>query len=281
MLARSWHYWSVACIFYLGTWHFESFALSICRPYRTRCQLKHQRNKKQITIHRIKDPRLKINHEIDDENVDINDPDLYIDHMEEFGVEHEHDNRVIYLATWQDESTVIGMVEVMPNVNGYWDADRLPKFLGLRLDEVTVGKKHKRKGVATNMFRSIERDAKELVELTDLVNRHAELTGTAAEHYGESIELRLCSVGSREALSFYRAMGYQFQSWQQYEGNYLHPSIFGKLRRRLTWTWGWVSVGINDLTFNLTYDKPWEWLCFRVPEPSRGLVKRLDFHCDE
>ena len=267
-------YCSFVFCFSLAAWQ-HSFALSP-RPWR------RNQPKKEIVIHRIKDPRLKINHEIDDEKVDINDPKLYIDHMEDSEFGGEHDNRVVYLATWQDESTVIGMVEVMPDVFDWWDDEPLPKLPGLRLDEVTVGEQHKRKGVATVMFRSIERDAKELVELMDLVNRHAKLTGTDAKQYGKTIELRFTSIGSREALSFYRAMGYQFQSWQQqYIRNYRHPSILGKLRRRLTWTWGWISNGINDLTFKLTYEKPWECLHFRVPEPSCQLVKRLDLQWDE
>lgn len=148
-------------------------------------------------IHRIRSPRLRILDDIDDGKIDINNPDLYIDH-----VLGEHDNSVYYLATMRGNSTVIGMVEVSPDVHYDNDDDDVPTIPGLLLDDVRVAELQQRRGVATAMLKRVERDIVELVELMDLARRHGEVKGAERVNM-TTIELRLWSVKTRQALSFY------------------------------------------------------------------------------
>ena len=276
----------------VGTTHLSS-ALSIWRPWRKRNHPHHRQrpcknqSQKEIVIHRIKDPNLYIGtNKFDDEEVGIDDPKLYYDHG--YG---EHDNRVWYLATWKDEKTIIGKVEVLPDIYCYDDDDiydyPVPILPGFILDKVAVAKKQKRKGVGTALLKRIERDIKDLVELMDLINRHAKLTGVV-DHRShlplEYVELRLTSADSREALLFYRAMGYQFKPREDDDkgsDNNKHKSILWKLKQRLTWTWCWMSTKINDLICDFETYMSWNWVLLRVPHPHPRLVKRLDFHSDK
>lgn len=64
---------------------------------------------KEIVVHRIKSPRLGISHAIDDLEKKIDDPALYYDHC---ALMVPHDNAFYYLATWKNQKTIIGMLEV-------------------------------------------------------------------------------------------------------------------------------------------------------------------------
>lgn len=237
-----------------------SSALSIPTPWKST-------KPKEIEIHRIKSPRLRILDKIDIGELHVNDPDLYIDYCSEC---REHDEGVYHLATWKDESLVIGMVEVLLDIYYYKDSI-LPDLPG-----VMVARKHKRKGVGTAILKAVARDIEELAELMDLVNKHKKMVGEEKKDTHKHLELRLCTVFSKNALSFYRAMGFRFAPWIDDDSG-IHLTIRRKLRRRLTWTWAWMSETVRSVLFELTYEKPWSWLYVSIPQPSCQLVKRLDF----
>lgn len=37
-----------------------------------------------------------------------------------------------------------------------------------------------------------------------------------------------------------------------------------------------MRCAMNDFVSDITYEKPWSWMYFRVPEPSTNLVKQFD-----
>lgn len=196
---------------------------------------KSRNNRKEIVIHRIKSPRLGIHYRIDDLEISIDDPELYYDHGAEFG---EHNNAMYYLATWKDESPVIGMVEVMPDFEDedYKFCGKQPILIGLRLDDVVTAERYQRMGVGTALFQAIERDANELMESMELALHQNSTARSSIERRPPEdgrIDIRLCSARSQEALEFYRSMGYQFDPWQDKSDK--DQSTLGKLVKRLKW----------------------------------------------
>lgn len=136
-----------------------------------------------------------------------------------------------------------------------YDFNKLqPVLYGLRLHNVATARRYRRMGVGTALFQAIDRDAPELMERMELALqqkiqrkfavlrrrragsrrcwhwfRRGGRPSTGIERRPDGrIELRLCSVPSREALSFYRSMGYQFEKNQ---------STLEKSMKRLKWRW--------------------------------------------
>jgi len=212
-----------------------NFVLST--SWKPKRDIKNNRRKEDIVIHRIKSPRLDMHYRIDGLELGIHDPELYYDHMAELC--GECNNAVDYLATWKDESPIIGMVNVMLHwVTHDDDYEELPIPIlrGLWLDDVTTASRYKRKGVGTALFQAIERDASELMKNMTLADH---------QNYPESIysvpphgmiEIGLVSVPTWEALEFYRSMGYQFAPWQDNASD-KRQTLLGELARRLKLSW--------------------------------------------
>lgn len=168
----------------------------------------HGNNRKEIVIHRIKSPRLAIHFLIDDLELGIDDPTLYYDHCYSLC---PHNNAVYYLATWKDESLIIGMAEVAPDLG---DNDDCSVLQGLWVDDVVTARRYQRKGVGTAIFQAIETDANELMAIFSFAYRENNSSGIESRPEDGRIEMRLNSVQKRAALSFYRSMGFQFEPWQ-------------------------------------------------------------------
>lgn len=142
-------------------------------------------------MHKITDRALSFSHLVRVGNdIDLNDLKLYDDCFE--------DGSMLYLATWENDTRVIGMVEVLPDkgdefmppralifdaqdLKDYVASDDIANvdvelleqarkggagfnFRGLCFDDVVTNEHCRRKGVATALFRAIEKDAYELVE---------------------------------------------------------------------------------------------------------------------
>lgn len=211
----------------------------------------------KVVVHKIKDRTLSFSHLIHGGGIDINDLKLYGGCFE--------DGSMLYLATWENDTRVIGMVEVLPDngddlmpprafildaqdLKDYVASDehissvdvelleRIQKggesfnFQGLRFDDVVTCGRCRRKGVATALFSAIERDAYELVE---------RMEKCGGKYFGPSdgrIRLEVASVPTKAALGFYRSIGFQFKPWQDENVNKQHTYV-QRLRDRLKWTW--------------------------------------------
>ena len=177
------------------------------------------RRRADIVIHRIKDPWLEISHCIDGLEMNIDDPELYYDHCDD---PHNHPNSMYYLATWKNESPIIGMVEVgLDVVEEEDDFEKLPVPIlrGLCFDAVRTARPYQRKGVGSKLFQAIERDATELMKNMTLAyhENNSEVSVLLPTH--GMLEIRAWSVTKRKSLAFFlfdgvsvRAMGRARQS---------------------------------------------------------------------
>ena len=218
----------------------------------------------EIVVHKIKDCRLSFSHLVGiGDDIDLNDLMLYDDCFE--------DGSMLYLATRKNDTRVIGMVEVLPETVDELDAQELRDyvasddissvdveflerleqarkggegftFCGLRCEDVVTNERCRRNGVATTLFRAIEKDAFELVERMKMCG------GKYCGPSDERIRLEVASVSRKAAMSFYRSIGFQFKPWQdgrvKKEQTYLQ-----RLIDRLKWTWQWLNPksGCHDL----------------------------------
>ena len=189
--------------------------------------------RKEVDVHKIVNPRYDFFDGIDDDGVDIS---------EVYAFKNTFDNgSMLYLATWANETTVIGMMEVQPDVeyalyldDVYITVPIRSVFLGLHIDEVTTTKRHQRKGIAKTLFHAIERDAHELVE------RMKRSGGIYSGPLDKRIRISLCSVNTKAALGFYRSVGFQFQPWKD-ESSRKRVGFLRRIGRRLKWTWRWLT----------------------------------------
>jgi len=86
-----------------------NFVLST--SWKPKRDIKNNRRKEDVVIHRIKSPRLDTHYRMDGLELGIHDPELCYDHMAELC--GECNNAVHCLATWKEESPTIGMAHVM------------------------------------------------------------------------------------------------------------------------------------------------------------------------
>lgn len=99
-------------------------------------------------------------------------------------------------------------------------------------------------GVATAIFGAIERDALELMQLMrshfEVVNYNGDeefVVSGIDQILGDGrIDLLQDSVDTREALGFYRSMGFQCMPWPDQAAN-KPRSRLTKFVRRLSWGW--------------------------------------------
>ena len=199
---------------------------------------------KDIVVHKIENPRCDYYYEIDD-GVDIS---AVYDYKDTFD-----NGSMLYLATWANETTVIGMMEVQPDNEDdlYLDDVVLTVpttcsrsvFLGLSIDGATTSKRHRRKGIARLLFQEIERDAHELVE------RMKKSGGIYNGPLDKRTRISLCSVNKKAALGFYRSVGFQFPLWKD-ESAKKRIGFLRRIGSRLKWTWRWLNpraIGLAKL----------------------------------
>ena len=186
---------------------------------------------REVVIHRIISKRYALQYFDVDSFINIDDPNLLYDHYARHG---KPNYNVFYLATWKDDITIIGHVDVLPGFECDDEGlDKLPILRGLCLVNVEVSKRCQRKGVGTALFEAIERDASELMEIMEKSLRDL-ISGVQRTSDG-SVELRLYSAQS--ALSFYRSLDFQFDSepWQENDGEGITSIML--LLKNLRWNW--------------------------------------------
>ena len=184
--------------------------------------------RREVVVHIIKNPRISVSHLVEiGDDIDLNFLKMYGNCFE--------NGSMLYLATWENYTRVIGMVEVLPDTGDEWRKE-LPEpfggknftFRGLDFDDVVTHRQHRRKGVATALFRAIERDAYELVE------RMEKCGGMYCGPSDGRIRLQL--VPAKAALGFYRSIGFQIKPWKD-DSVKKQQSYLQRLRDRLKWTW--------------------------------------------
>jgi GNAT superfamily N-acetyltransferase len=200
-------------------------------------------------VHSIESPRYFLLDQLEKLTLRIDDPELYYDHLGGDSDIHEeppqfpHDGTVYYFATLPNESLVIGLVEVSPELIWYDDDPYpygIPTLRGLRIDDVITATRYQRQGVATTLLQAIERDAYELMDGMMYTTVGSTVQQKPRRMDGR-VYLRLTSVRTRPALTLYRSLGYQVEPWRDFDNEnktIMSSVLFGKKRRR---HWSWVT----------------------------------------
>ena len=199
--------------------------------------LSFRKPRKEIVVRRIKSPSfdtLNPRYSIDDTGLhyDYDSAETNADNVGEDDDDYD-DASVCYLATWKDDTRIIGNAQVSLDweYGRVWEEDEkkykeVRVLQGLELASIRTSRKHRRKGVGTALIQSIERDAPELLQSMETSFRKSN-PGCDIRPPKGSIQLRLYPCDSNEALRFYKSLGF---SWahrgdQQYDDQTLGTKL--------------------------------------------------------